>query len=114
MANHIRAELVNQPLAMAICQRQPAASLIMHTDCGSQYGVNSYRQLLAQHGMQPSMIWKGGVIALFPAARTGNGKRRLLRRGAFGEMVETYAPNTNSEPLDDPSDANQNPVDNDL
>ena len=32
-----------------------------------------------------------GVIALFPATRTGNGKRRLLRRGTFGEMVETYA-----------------------
>ena len=46
MANHMRAELVNQALAMAICQRQPAAGLIMHTDRGSQYGADSYRQLL--------------------------------------------------------------------
>jgi hypothetical protein len=59
-------------------------------------------------------VFQAGVIALFPAARTGNGKRRLLRRGTFGEMVETYAPNTNSEPLDDPSYANPDPVDNDL
>jgi putative transposase len=59
MANHMRAELVNQALAMAICQRQPAAGLIMHTDRGSQYGADSYRQLLAQHGMQPSMSRKG-------------------------------------------------------
>ena len=59
MADHMRAELVNQALAMAICQRQPAAGLIMHTDRGSQYGADSYRQLLAQHGMQPSMSRKG-------------------------------------------------------
>jgi putative transposase len=59
MADHMRAELVNQALAMAICQRQPAAGLIMHTDRGSQYGADSYRQLLTQHGMQPSMSRKG-------------------------------------------------------
>jgi putative transposase len=59
MADHMRVELVNQALAMAICQRQPAAGLIMHTDRGSQYGADSYRQLLTQHGMQPSMSRKG-------------------------------------------------------
>ena len=59
MANHMRAELVNQALSMAICQRQPAAGLIMHTDRGSQYGADSYRQLLTQHGIQPSMSRKG-------------------------------------------------------
>jgi putative transposase len=59
MANHMRTELVNQALAMAICQRQPAAGLIMHTDRGSQYGADSYRHLLIQHGMQPSMSRKG-------------------------------------------------------
>ena len=59
MANHMRAELVNQALAMAIWQRQPAAGLIMHTDRGSQYGADSYRQLLHQHGIEPSMSRKG-------------------------------------------------------
>ena len=59
MANHMRAELVNQAVSMAICQRQPAAGLIMHTDRGSQYGADSYRQLLTQHGMQSSMSRKG-------------------------------------------------------
>jgi transposase InsO family protein len=59
MADHMRAELVNQALTMAICQRQPAAGLIMHTDRGSQYGADSYRQLLSRHGMQPSMSRKG-------------------------------------------------------
>ena len=59
MANRMRTELVNQALAMAICQRQPAAGLIMHTDRGSQYGADSYRQLLTQHGIEPSMSRKG-------------------------------------------------------
>jgi len=59
MANHMRAELVNQALSMALCQRQPAAGLIMHTDRGSQYGADSYRQLLIRHAIQPSMSRKG-------------------------------------------------------
>ena len=59
MANHMRAELVNQALSMALSQRQPAAGLIMHTDRGSQYGADSYRQLLIQHGIEPSMSRKG-------------------------------------------------------
>jgi putative transposase len=45
--------------SMATCQRRPAAGLIMHTDRGSQYGADSYRQLLTQHGIQPSMSRKG-------------------------------------------------------
>jgi transposase InsO family protein len=59
MANHMRAELVNQALSMALYQRQPAAGLIMHTDRGSQYGADSYRQLLTRHGIEPSMSRKG-------------------------------------------------------
>jgi putative transposase len=59
MADHMRAELVNQALAMALYQRQPAAGLIMHTDRGSQYGAESYRQLLHQHEICPSMSRKG-------------------------------------------------------
>jgi putative transposase len=59
MADHRRAELVNQALSMALGRRQPAAGLIMHTDRGSQYGADSYRQLLTQHGIQPSMSRKG-------------------------------------------------------
>jgi transposase InsO family protein len=59
MATHRRAELVTQALSMAICQRQPAAGLIMPTDRGSQYGAESSRHLLTQHGVQSSMSRKG-------------------------------------------------------
>jgi transposase InsO family protein len=59
MADQMRAELVQQALSMAIGQRKPATGLIMHTDRGRQYGADSYRQLLAQHGIQASMSRKG-------------------------------------------------------
>jgi len=59
MADHMRAELVNQALVMALVQRQPTAGLIMHTDRGSQYGADSSQQLLTQHAIQPSMSRKG-------------------------------------------------------
>jgi len=70
MANHMRAELVTQALAMATYQRQPAAGLIMHTDRGRQYGADSSRQFLTQHGIQPSMsrtgnCWDNAVAASF-------------------------------------------------
>jgi transposase InsO family protein len=54
MADHRRTEVVNQAVTMAIGQRPPAAGLSIHTDRGSPYGADSYRQLLPQHGMQPS------------------------------------------------------------
>lgn len=59
MANHRRAALVTQALSMATCQCQPVAGLMRHTDRGSQDGADSYRQLLAQHGIEPSMSRKG-------------------------------------------------------
>ena len=59
MADHRRAELVNQAFAMAICQRRPVAGLSMPTDRGGQYGADSSRQLLTQHGIEPSMSRQG-------------------------------------------------------
>jgi transposase InsO family protein len=44
---------------MVICQRQPTAGLIMHTDRGAPYGAESYRQLPSRHGLQPSMSHTG-------------------------------------------------------
>jgi putative transposase len=59
MAHHMRAALGNGALSMALCQRRPAAGLIMQTDRGRQYGADSSRQRLHQHGGQPRMSQKG-------------------------------------------------------
>jgi putative transposase len=59
MANHMRVALVSQAVAMAIGPRQPAVGLIMHTDRGRQYGADSYRTILTQHGMPSRMSRQG-------------------------------------------------------
>lgn len=46
-------------LKMAVAQRRPPAGLICHTDQGSVYGSEMYRQLLADHGLQASMSRRG-------------------------------------------------------
>jgi transposase InsO family protein len=46
-------------LSMALAQRQPRAGLIFHSDQGTVYGCNNYRELLQQHGLLASMSRKG-------------------------------------------------------
>jgi putative transposase len=51
--------LPTSAMRMAIAQRKPPIGLIFHSDQGSAYGSTSYRELLAEHGMQASMSRKG-------------------------------------------------------
>jgi putative transposase len=46
-------------LRMALAQRRPNQSLILHSDRGSQFASAAYRRLLAQHGLVASMSRKG-------------------------------------------------------
>jgi transposase InsO family protein len=43
------AQVVCDPLRMAIWQRRPKAGLIVHSDRGSQYASHAYRRLLKAH-----------------------------------------------------------------
>jgi len=60
-ADHMRSELVEQALTMALTHRAPAmnSGLIHHSDRGSQYASGSFQKLLADHGILPSMSRKG-------------------------------------------------------
>ena len=42
-------------LTMALQHRRPAPGLIHHTDRGSQYNSSIYREVMAAHGIVPSM-----------------------------------------------------------
>jgi putative transposase len=53
------ATLVIAALRMALTQRQPAKPLIVHSDRGAQFASAAYRQILAKHGLVPSMARKG-------------------------------------------------------
>lgn len=59
MAAHMKTQLVNDALLMAIWKRKPDKGLLWHTDRGSQYAAESHRALLKQHSIQQSMSRKG-------------------------------------------------------
>jgi putative transposase len=59
MADHLRSELCLEALEMALHQRRPEQGLLHHSDRGVQYACESYRALLAEHGMEASMSRTG-------------------------------------------------------
>jgi putative transposase len=59
MSPTLDAPLVSAALRMALAQRRPAPSLILHSDRGSQFASAAYRRLLAQHGLVASMSRPG-------------------------------------------------------
>jgi transposase InsO family protein len=59
MAGHMRTQLVNDALLMALWKRKPNKGLLWHTDRGGQYASDSHRNLLEQHGILQSMSLKG-------------------------------------------------------
>jgi putative transposase len=56
LEDHLRASLAIAALSMALAARWPApCTLIHHSDRGVQYACGDYSDLLAAHGIQPSM-----------------------------------------------------------
>lgn len=59
MDSHMRKELCEEALKMALGNRRPGVGLIHHSDRGSQYASDGYQQLLSWHDITPSMSRKG-------------------------------------------------------
>jgi transposase InsO family protein len=59
MSPLLDAPLTIAALRMALRQRQPGRTLIVHSDRGSQFASAAYRQVLAQHGLLASMSRAG-------------------------------------------------------
>jgi putative transposase len=59
MREHIDSELVTNSLRMAIQNRKPQAGLLHHSDRGSQYACDDFRDLLEANGIVCSMSRKG-------------------------------------------------------
>jgi putative transposase len=53
------ARLVIAALRMALLQRRPKATLVIHSDRGMQFASAAYRQVLAEHGLVASMSRRG-------------------------------------------------------
>jgi putative transposase len=59
MSQLLDAPLVIAALRMALHQRRPIQSLIIHSDRSRQFASAAYRQVLTQHGLTASMARKG-------------------------------------------------------
>lgn len=62
MADHMRSELTETALEMALIQRQPNVSLLHHSDRGSQYTCSSYQQILRDCSITVSMSRTGNCL----------------------------------------------------
>lgn len=59
IADHLRTELVEEALAMALGARRPTQGLVHHSDRGCQYASGDYRKQLADRGIVCSMSRRG-------------------------------------------------------
>jgi transposase InsO family protein len=59
IADHMREELTMNALLMALSRRKPGATVLHHSDRGSQYTSENYRTFLKQYGFNESMSRKG-------------------------------------------------------
>jgi transposase InsO family protein len=59
MADHMRSDLVEDALEMAIARRRPDEGLLHHSDRGVQYACEDYQYLLESNGIAASMSGKG-------------------------------------------------------
>ena len=62
MADHLRTELVETALMMALHQRQPETDLLHHSDRGSQYTSDAYQKVLNDAGVTVSMSRSGSCL----------------------------------------------------
>ncbi len=101
MAEHMRTELVQSALEMALGNRLPDEELLHHSDRGSQYASFSYQKMLERHGIQCSMSRRGNchdnavVESFFGTLKTELVYRctwltRDHARSAIHEYVEVF------------------------
>lgn len=84
MAPHMRTELVDGALSMALGNRRPKKGVLHHSDRGSQYASDAYQRKLRSAGMQCSMSRRGecydnAVVESF----FGTLKRELVYRHSW-------------------------------
>ncbi len=89
MSNEMPTSLVLAALHSAVGQRETSKGLIHHSDRGSQYASDDYRQALEGYGMISSMsrkgdCWDNAVAESF----FGSMKQELIHRQSWGSRKE--------------------------
>jgi len=101
MADHMRTELVENALEMALGNRLPKSDLLHHSDRGSQYASLSYQKLLEVNGLKSSMSRRGNchdnavVESFFGTLKTElvyryAGMKHEEAKSAIHEYVEVF------------------------
>lgn len=92
MASHLRVELVEAALTMAIRQRDPEPGLVHHSDRGVQYCCGEYRGLMEAWGMSASMSRTGDCYDNAPKESFwATLKKELMAEAAFATRAEARA-----------------------
>ena len=86
LAEHMRDELTIDALSMALGRRRPGKTVLHHSDRGSQYSSERYRQFLKSSGFDESMsrkgnCWDNAVMERFFGS--------LKSERTYGERYET-------------------------
>jgi putative transposase len=88
ISDTMTAELVVRALKMALRRGLIKRGAIVHTDRGSQYVSNAYRQLLAWHGLRQSMSCKGNCYDNAQAESFFSRFKAELVEGGLFESVD--------------------------
>jgi transposase InsO family protein len=92
MAGHLRSELVEDALRMALEARRPGAGLLHHSDRGVQYACGPYQRLLRRHGITASMSGPGDCYDNAPQESFwGKLKTELVHHQHFATLQEARA-----------------------
>lgn len=89
IAEEMTAELVVRALEMALRRGLIGKNALIHTDRGSQYVSNIYRELLTRHGLRQSMSGKGNCYDNAQAESFfGRFKTELVEDGLFEDVAQ--------------------------
>ncbi len=91
MSDRLTTELPLDALRMALTHRRPPRGLVHHSDRGSQYASQAYREVLDRWRLKPSMSRKGNcydnaMMVSFWATL----KKELIYRVRFSTRAEAY------------------------
>ncbi len=92
IADNMRAGLVVEALKQALWTRNPGSGLKFHSDRGSQYGSNAFRDVMRRAGMEQSMSARANPYDnAWTESFIGTLKLEMLQKGCFEDMGDAKA-----------------------
>jgi putative transposase len=89
LADHLRGELVLDALRQALQTRSTDATIIFHSDRGSQYASSAFRQALAKAGLRQSMSARANPYHnAWTESFLGTLKHEMLQGGCFEDASD--------------------------